>query len=234
MQCRRWRRDLFHVSGTDVGWTSTRIGECLERRFGLARSCRAIAGYREELSRQRSRVLRSVPIAVAGGLVGALLLLGTDDKLFRSLVPWLLLFATLIFAFSGQLRTFERLAGQQVERGRAPTPAALLCEFGIAVYGGYFGAGLGVLMFAALSLLGVDDMQEANALKNVLATIVSTIAIAVFLVGGAVAFQETSIVLAGAVAGGYFGARAARRLPIKWLRKLVIAVGLILTLYYWL
>jgi uncharacterized membrane protein YfcA len=163
----------------------------------------AILGYRHELSRQRSRVVGSVPIAMAGGVVGALLLLTPTTKSSGLLIPWLLLVATLVLAFSAQLRTtFERLAESQVRRSRAAA-AAVLCEFSIAGYGGYFGAGLGVLMFAGLSLLGVDDMQEANALKNLLAATVSTIAVVIFLIGGAVAVRETSIVLTGAIVGGY-------------------------------
>jgi hypothetical protein len=177
----------------------------------------------------RDRLVRSAIIAAAGGIVGALLLLTTGDRLFRSLVPWLILFATLAFACG------PRLAGVLRRQGGPGHPAAAgACEFLVAVYGGYFGAGLGVLMMAALSLLGVGDVRATNWLKNVLATVISAVAVAIYIAGGTVAWRETLAALAGALAGGYIVARLARVVPAEWLKRGVVAVGAGLSVYYFL
>ncbi len=105
-------------------------------------------------------------------------------------------------------------------------------EFLFAVYGGYFGAGLGVLLMAALTIIGIRDVQMANAQKNWLATIITTISVLVFALAGAVAWLQTIAVLFGALIGGYGGARLARRIPAGALRMVVIIVGLVLSAYY--
>jgi uncharacterized membrane protein YfcA len=147
---------------------------------------------------------------------------------FASLVPWLLLGATLIFAAGPSLREIAKQL-------RALSPAsAKSIEFIFAVYGGYFGAGLGVLMMAALTIVGVKDLQIANGQKNLLATIITTISVATFISAGVVAWPQTLVVLAGAVAGGYFGGRAARYVPARLLRLAVVATGLGLSIFYFM
>ena len=191
----------------------------------------AILPYRAELRRHRDRLGRSIAVALAGGLVGAGLLLISGDAVFRPLIPWLLLVATLVFAGSGWLAN----ATSRFTADASPAAlglGGLAFEFVVAIYGGYFGAGLGVLMMAALALLGIKDLQEANALKNVLATVVSSIALIVLAFGGYVSWPHALIALLGAVAGGYLGGTYARRVPVKALRVGVVAVGLTLTAYY--
>lgn len=189
----------------------------------------AIVAARPAVGERRMGIARSAVIAAAGGIAGALLLLATGDRIFRSLVPFLILLATLAFAFGPRLAVALRQHG-----GRERPVAAGAFEFVVALYGGYFGAGLGVLMMAALALLGVDDLRQANWMKNVLATIISAVAVAIYIAGGAVAWSQTVVALAGALAGGYIGARLVVAVPAEWLKRGVVAVGVALSVYYFL
>jgi uncharacterized protein len=186
----------------------------------------AIFAYRDELARHGAALLGRCAIALAGGLAGALLLLVTGERVFAGLVPWLLLVATLLFALGPMLNRF--VAGHR----RDLKAFAAIVEFVFAVYGGYFGAGLGVLLMAALTILGADDIQEANALKNLLATVVTSVAIVVFVSAGVIAWTPTLVVLAGAAVGGYAGARLVRRIDAAVLRIAIVGVGICLTAYY--
>ncbi len=186
----------------------------------------AVPAYRDELKAAGKPLISRTVVVAFGGLIGALLLLVTGAVAFASLVPWLLLAATLLFAFGPQLSTLsERM------KSNSPTVTGFV-EFALSIYGGYFGAGLGVLLMAALTIIGVRDVQMANAQKNWLAAVITTISVAVFAIGGVVAWPQTITVLLGAVIGGYFGGRLARRVPAKALRVVVIAVGLSLSAYY--
>jgi hypothetical protein len=170
-------------------------------------------------------------IAFFGGGVGAMLLLASGDRIFSSLIPWLLLFATLLFAFSSRIRA---LLLKTLPQGARQTTLFLAAEFAFAVYGGYFGAGLGILLLTSLTLLGHDDLQEANAIKNLLSAIISSVAVFIFILAAQVEWQPTLVTLAGAVTGGVAGARAAQRLSQAWLRRAVIAAGSLLTVvFFW-
>jgi uncharacterized membrane protein YfcA len=184
-------------------------------------------GYRREIRGLGRRVPSSGAVALMGGALGAWLLIRLGDAVLRPLIPWLLLVATLLFAFSGPLRA--RLGAA---RGAALPGAVVAFEFTVALYGGYFGAGLGVLMMAALLLTGMTDMQQVNGLKNVLATLVTGVSLVVFLSASAVAWPQTLAVMAGAVAGGLIGAAVARHVSAVWLQRTVSVVGLTLSVYY--
>ncbi|WP_244935222.1 sulfite exporter TauE/SafE family protein [Acuticoccus sediminis] len=188
----------------------------------------SLLGYRKELRRQAGRLTSSAPAFVLGATVGAGLLAVTGNGLFRQLIPWLLLTATLLFAAGPRLRAWM-IARRS---GEVPRWAAFACDFAVAVYGGYFGAALGILLMAVLTLVGLDDVNEANAVKNAFATIVSSLAVATFVVVGMIAWGPGAAVLAGAIAGGYLGARLARWVSPSVLRGAVIAVGLALTVMY--
>jgi uncharacterized membrane protein YfcA len=190
----------------------------------------AIPPYWSKLRLMRTGMLARCGVALAGGVVGALLLLRTSNRFFETLVPWLLLFATLVFACGPRLQHH----GDARRATVPPSRAALGIEFLFAVYGGFFGAGLGVLLLAALSLLGHDDMHEANALKNLLASVVTSIAVAIFIAAGSIAWPQTLWTLAGAVVGGFGGAAVAQRIPPAWLRRAVVTFGLILAAYFFL
>lgn len=190
--------------------------------------------YRRELSRYRRYLMPLSIVAFVGGVGGGLLLLSTRDAIFFRLIPWLLLLATLLFAFSAQLsRVLARLRpAAATERAVGNTPLSILFQLAVSVYGGYFGAGMGILMIASLAIQGHADVQEINAIKNWLSAVIYSVAVVTFIAAGAVSWPHTIVMLATATLGGYFGAAAARRIPPLWLRRAIIAVGATLTIYY--
>lgn len=188
----------------------------------------SLFGYREELRRNAGRLTSGAPAFVLGSLLGAALLSVTGNGVFRQLVPWLLLTATMLFALGPTLRSWI----SRHRPGMLPGPVIFAADLLVAIYGGYFGAGLGILLMAVLTLIGLSDVNEANAVKNALATIVSSLAVGVFIATGIIAWGPALAVLAGAIAGGYLGARFARWINPAILRGIVIAVGLGLTWFY--
>lgn len=188
----------------------------------------SLFGYREELRRNAGRLKSSAPAFVLGSLIGASLLSITGNAIFRQLIPWLLLVATILFALGPRLRSWLR----RDSPGMLPRPVIFATDLLVAIYGGYFGAGLGILLMAVLTLIGLSDVNEANAVKNALATIVSSLAVAVFIATGIIAWGPAFAVLVGAIAGGYLGARFARWINPTILRGIVIAVGFGLTWFY--
>ncbi len=159
---------------------------------------------------------------LAGGACGAALLLATEAGTFRMLVPWLLLVATALFAFAPAI--LSRLRG----RSFGPVVAGA-GVFVVGVYGGYFNGGLGIVLLALFVLLGVAPMNAANGLKNLASVLLTAIAVAVYAWGGLVAWREALLMMAAATAGGYFGARVARRIPTPWLRAAIVATGLVMS-----
>lgn len=188
----------------------------------------SLFGYRTELRRHKEKLKSSAPAFVLGSIIGAVLLAVTGNGIFRQLIPWLLLGATLLFALGPQLRSWI----SRNRSGTLPKPVIFLIDLAVAIYGGYFGAGLGILLMAVLTLIGISDVNEANAVKNALSTIVSSLAVSVFIVTGIIAWGPGMAVLAGAIAGGYLGARFARWVNPKFLRVIIIAVGFGLTWLY--
>ncbi len=193
----------------------------------------AVFEYRRELSKYSRSLGGSIVVAVLGGAAGAAMLAFAGDKTFSKLIPFLVLFATLLFAF-GQSAGKWLAARTTVADMMNPRLATRCAEFVIALYGGFFGAGLGVMLMAGLLMLGVRDVQANNALKNLLASVVTTVSVLVFALSGLVSWPHTAIAFAGAVAGGLLGARIARRLSPRWLRGVVIVVGLALSAYYFI
>lgn len=189
----------------------------------------AVPASWRNLASARRGLLARCAVALAGGLVGAALLLLTDDRLFTSLVPWLLLLATLLFAAGPRLREWT----PPPRSGPVRSPRlGLAVEFLVSIYGGYFGAGLGILLMVTLALVGRDDLREANALKNLLGSVVTSIAVVTFVAAGAISWPHALPTFAGAVLGGIVGARAAQRVPAAWLRFAVVVVGAALTLHF--
>ena len=192
--------------------------------------------YRREARRHPRMALLLAVVSMLGGLAGGLLLMATSNESFSRLIPWLLLLATTLFAFSAKVSKMVAWGKQRL--GFAATqqqPGSLggaLFQFVVAVYGGFFGAGLGILTLAALAIQGFEDIQELNALKNLSSAINYTVASITFIVAGAISWPHTLVMLATALIGGYAGASLARRLPAKWLKRLIIAVGAALTLIY--
>ncbi len=180
-------------------------------------------GFRSELNAMpRQRLWREGLIASLGGVAGALLLLITPGKLFSGLVPWLLLFATLMFALGPWL--LKRL-GQGQDLARWRTPGLLL----VAIYGGYFNGGLGILLMALYLLTGESDLHRVNALKNLNSLVLSWLSVAAFVLAGAIAWEPGLLMMAAATAGGFAGARLAKRMSVAWVRGVVIATGLVMS-----
>ena len=203
-------------------------------------------GYRSELGYHRREILfLSVP-SFLGGVLGAWLLVSTDHSMFDILVPYLILLATGLFIVQEPLARWQRRraepsgdgphAGTEsavaAAFGHAATPlrwvAVLLSQFLIGVYGGYFGAGIGILMLAAYGILGFSNIHQANAIKNLNAMFINGIAAAIFIYQGLIDWPIAVLMAAGAIFGGYAGAGTARRLGQKNVRRLVILIGLAL------
>lgn len=185
---------------------------------------------REDLATQRERLVPLAVTSVLGGIAGALLLLRTPTVTFVHLLPWLMLVATLLFAFGRQLTA--RLRGHAPPRGMQI--AVIVMQFVIAVYGGFYGGGMGMMMLAGLALAGMEDVHAMNALKNVLSTFINGVAVVTFAVAGVVAWPYAGVMAVGAIAGGYLAARFARRLDPKFVRWFVIVSGAALTVYFFL
>ncbi len=184
-------------------------------------------GYRRELGRQRRRVLAlSVP-SIAGALIGSVVLLSTPTSVFDRVVPFLILFACALMAFQeplGRFAAHHRLASQHEEH--VPLPL-LLATVVLAIYGAYFGAGVGILTLAALGILLPDDIQSSNALKGLLSALINAVAMVYFVFFGPVRWLPMTIMAVGALAGGYFGVGVARRLGKRWLKVAVISYGVL-------
>ncbi len=193
--------------------------------------------YRREVMRHPRWTLMLVLVSLVGGLGGGMLLLATSNAMFSSLVPWLLLVATLLFAFSAQVSKgvtwCKGHLGLQADGTTTPGGlGGLLFQLLVAIYGGFFGAGLGILTLAALSIQGVDDIQELNGLKNLCSAVNYSFAALTFIVAGAISWPHTLLMTLTAMLGAQAGAAFARRLPARWLRRLVVAVGCGLSIIY--
>ncbi|QRM53921.1 sulfite exporter TauE/SafE family protein [Sinorhizobium sp. BG8] len=164
-------------------------------------------------------------VTIGGAVAGAGLLILAGDEIFRALVPWLILAATLLFVAAPRVRAV-------VAKRSGAFRAWRLGDFTVAVYGGYFGAGLGILLLALLTAQGTRDLRDANAAKNVRATLISSVAVAIFIATGNVAWREGAVVLAGAIAGGYLGGRLTRLVSADLLRLGVVVVGVALFVAY--
>jgi uncharacterized membrane protein YfcA len=188
-------------------------------------------GYRRELRGSHPRMVFLVLPSLIGGVVGAVLLKKTPSTIFAKLVPFLILFATILFILQGVVQKWLRL-GEGMHSGVPGRwlVAASLFQFLVAVYGGYFGAGIGILMLAALGLLGLSDIHEMNALKNLFALCINGIAAFYFMLAGMVNWPVAAVMAAGAVAGGYGSAGLARYLGPLFVRRTVIAIGFAMTI----
>jgi len=184
-------------------------------------------GFRDELRRvPPRRIKREMVISAVGGVAGACLLLVTPAKVFAGVVPWLLLFATGLFAGGPLLARRAMAASRTLDHWREP---GLLAA---AIYGGYFNGGLGILLMALYAVTGESHIHTANALKNLNSLVLSWLSVAAFVLAGAIAWREGLLMMVAATAGGFIGARWARRLPAQWVRWGVIVTGLMMSLVF--
>jgi uncharacterized membrane protein YfcA len=170
-------------------------------------------------------------VSLIGGVAGALLLLETPATTFLRILPWLMLSATLIFIFGPKL-TERRKREIGTGQSTAALIAAALVQLAIAVYGGYFGGGMGFVILAMLTAFGMADIHEMNALKTVLSSATNGLAVLVFIVRHAVYWPQALVMIAGAALGGYFGARFSMQIQPVLIRRFVIAVGGTLSVYF--
>lgn len=185
--------------------------------------------YSSDLKRVwRSALLMGV-VSVIGAGAGALILLALSNPSFRAMVPWLLLAATALFAAGPWLKPKRKAVTTTPERA---IPLALALQFLTSIYGGFFGAGMGVMMLATLGLTQSGDYHRLNALKNLFSTIIAAVAIVVFVSGGVVAWPEAVVMIPAVALGGYAGVWTARRVPQAAVRLVVISIGLLLAIYY--
>jgi len=185
-------------------------------------------GYRGELAGARNWAVRFAVPSLAGGAVGASLLLVTSPRAFDRIVPFLVLGATLLFLLQNAIRARLGVRAANAGGGRdlgLPAPHFLAAQFAVAVYGGYFGAGIGILMLAALGAMGLTNLHQMNGLKNWGALCINAVAALLFAVSGVVDWPVAAAMAMGGIAGGYGGARLAQRVGQARVRRMVVAVG---------
>lgn len=187
--------------------------------------------YRRRLDVPRRVILPLLLASCAGGVAGAILLVKTPAHTFMRVIPWLMLGATLLF-ISGNRLARGRVLAVSRNASSAAIFSASLFELAVATYGGYFGGGVGIVNLALLAALGMQDIHSMNALKSVLGSVINGVAVVVFIVDRAVYWPQAAVMIGGAVAGGYFGAHYAQRLPQAWIRGTVIVVSGAMTIYF--
>lgn len=190
----------------------------------------ALLAFRGELAAHWPRLLRPLLLAVLGGLAGAGLLMTTPSDVFKDLVPWLLLTATLAFAFGPRLRAFASRLG-----GRAPSLEAWWCQTLIILLAGYcayFGAGVGMLYLALFIYVASDNIHVANTLKNIVISAASIVSVGIYAFSGTVVWSFALAMMAGATTGGFLGGRLSKVLPQWLVRLIVIGFGVFFTVVY--
>lgn len=190
--------------------------------------------YRQDISVRRRELLLLCTASLIGGVIGSILLLYTSSEIFKKLIPYLLLVATLIFTFSEPLQAWFQLQSQKSSSQSPPLIRLMLAQLAIAIYGGFFGAGLGILMLATLAFLGIKNIHTMNAYKSFLGSCINGVAIIPFIFAGVIAWKQTILMASGASFGGYLCARYARKLEPRWIRIFVTATALSMTIYFFL
>lgn len=206
-------------------------------------SVASITAYRRELAKlNRVVILTLGATSLVGGVLGALLLLSTSQSTFLYLLPYLMLVATLLFAFSPRITALLRkrsVSTQGIQEKASIVSWRVLAGISfiqliIAVYGGYFGGGIGIMILASLGIMGMENIHEMNGMKTVLQTSINGVAVITFILARAVIWLPAIVMIAGAIAGGYGGAYFARKLDPRVIRVFVILVGTGMTIYFFL
>lgn len=192
-------------------------------------SVASVFGFRRQYAGiERKLLAEFVLVSFLGGLTGAELLLHTPQHTFSRMIPWLMLAATLIFTFGRRIiRAIRGEEGHHMSR-----PWALLLQFIVTTYGGFFGAGMGILMLAILTVMGYEHIHQMNALTSIFATAVNGIALVTFIVAGIVYWPQALLMLVGSVIGGYWAAHYSQKVDPKYVRAFVILVGCTMTTYF--
>ena len=186
--------------------------------------------YRKDMKQPRAQLLALGAASLAGGIVGAILLLRTRESTFVALLPFLLLVASVVFTFGSVLTA--RLRGRGASGTGGALAGATILQLVISIYGGYFGGGMGIMMLATLSIMGMTDIHAMNGLKTLLGTLINGVAVVAFIIAGGVAWAPASVMIVGGTIGGFAGASIARRIAPKWVKRFVLVVAWGMTAYF--
>jgi hypothetical protein len=188
-----------------------------------------VYGFRKQIGRIKPWLNSFAPVSVMGGLAGSILLTWTREDVFARMVPFLIFFATILFIAQ---TAFRRFAGMSAEAGENVHPhhhafwGAVVFQLVVAVYGGYFGAGIGILMLATLGFLGLSNIHEMNALKNILGALINFVASAYFIYAGLIQWPKAAVMTVGAIGGYYGAAHFSQKIPQHVVRRIVMGIGL--------
>lgn len=189
-------------------------------------------GYRDEVSRVRRHLVRLWPSSLIGGTIGSLLVIRLPEKVFAGLVPWLLVAASVLMLVQKPLSRWIGASPHQ-EPSRLMLLGIIFFQFFVGVYGGYFGAGIGILMLSALAFAGITDIHEMNGVKSLLASTINSITVVIFILSGVVVWKYAIPMAVAGMMGGYTGARVARRMPGGIIRAIVVCVGFGVAAFSW-
>lgn len=193
-------------------------------------SVAAIPPYRDALETERRTLVLLSVISVIGGILGAVILLKTPQNAFLFILPFLMLLATVLFAVGGPITARLRRPDKASGPRWLVLAGVSLVQFVVALYGGFFGGGIGILMLATLSLMGMRNIHTMNALKVVLASCINSVALMTFIVAGIVEWPQALVMMAGAIIGGWGGASVARKIDERYIRIYVIVIGVVMTI----
>jgi uncharacterized protein len=184
----------------------------------------SVWAFRRPLREMKAWIVPLGIVSLLGGIAGGALLLALPERLFDAIVPWLLLFATALFLLNGPIRRWIQ-RGRELPEPTRPKPSGLVFQSFVAVYAGYFGAGIGILMLAGLSVLGVRDVNHMNALKALLGLLCNAASVVLFIAWGKVDWTLAAWLVAGSLPGYYFGSHFAQRIPPAAVRAVVVVIG---------
>lgn len=190
--------------------------------------------YRDQIRLSRTLLIALSAASLLGGGIGAVLLVRTPGAAFVRLVPWLLLFATALLSFGGKLNSLLGVGSGAAEPGRHATFTVAAIQFLISIYGGYFGAGMGILMLAALALARVGNIHVMNGIRTVLGALINAVALVLFVFVHLIAWRPAILMIVGATLAGYVGAAIAKRIDPKIVKRFVIVIAWTMTAYFFL
>lgn len=197
-------------------------------------SLAAVWGYRRELKQSQKWIIPLLIPSLIGGLLGSWLVVSQPETIFKTLVPWLILLATTLFLLQPFITRWTGIGKPHQQPSRTVFVGIILFQFLVALYGGYFGAGIGILMLSSLALMGVGDIHQMNALKSLLASAINGMSVVLFIGYGAVNWQYAIPMIVAAIIGGFVGASVARKLNKNVIRYSVITIGFALATWYFI
>ena len=212
---------FFHTAPVVANATST-----LALVLGTGGS---VYGYRQHLPAVKRWLWRFLPVSILGGLIGSALLTQTSDKTFSKLVPFLILFATVVFLAQGVVRRILRHQEASSQDKPARVWAAIAFQLAVSTYGGYFGAGIGILMLASLGFIGLTNIHEMNTVKTVLSSVINVVAATWFVAAGLIDWPKAAVMTGGALAGYYLGSHCSQRISPQRVRQVITAIGFMLS-----